>query len=395
MTSPTLSEVTGEFADDVRLHDDITGFAGQDPQTISEVFLTGATGFLGAFLLRELLAHGLTVHCLVRAPDCDTGLKRLTENLRTYELLDGLDLDAVRVVTGDVTQPRLGMPEETYTELAGRIGAIYHSAAKVNFLTIYKWLRRATVDATHEILRLACAAGATLHHVSTTAVFEPRADRSPRTEIDPTGPPQSLQLGYAKSKWVAEQLVLKAGRRGVPVTIHRPGQVWGDSRSGACQENDFVWRFIKGSLQAGLYPRRFRLSMNIVPVDYVSAAIVALSRNPRAIGGIFHQVSPDVLGPEEILRLLRSAGYELTEVSILKWMKAIAADVTNSMVPLMRVMAESEKVEMAEFSDVSTREFLVDAGLTSPDIDEAVFSTYVAYFVRQGVLPDPATVNGA
>ncbi|MBL1102103.1 thioester reductase domain-containing protein [Streptomyces coffeae] len=395
MTSPTLSKVTEEFADDIRLHEDITGFAPPDPHTVSDVFLTGATGFLGAFVLRQLLAHGLTVHCLVRAPGADAGRKRLEENLRRYELLDDLDLDAVRVLTGDVTRPRLGMPEEVYTELAGRIGAIYHSAAKVNFLTIYKWLRRATVDATHEILRLACAAGATLHHTSTTAVFEPTADQPPRGELDPTGPPQALQLGYAKSKWVAEQLVLKAGRRGVPVTIHRPGQMWGDSRSGACQENDFVWRFIRGSLQAGLYPRRFRLPMNIVPVDYVSAAIVALSRNPRALGRIFHQVSPDVLGPEEILRLLRSAGYELAEVSILKWMKAIAADVTNSMFPLMRVIAEWEKVEVAEFSDVATREFLIDAGLTSPDIDEEVFSTYVGYFVRHGILPDPATVTGA
>src|SRR5262245_25947980 len=241
MTSTIPTEVAEEFADDVVLADDITGFSAPDPQTVSEVFLTGATGFLGAFLLRDLLQRGLVVHCLVRGADNDAALARLKDNLSAYELLDDIDLDRVRVHTGDIARPRLGMPADVYTELAGRIGAIYHSAAKVNFLTIYKWLRKSTVAATHEILRFACAAEATLHHVSTTGVFEPAADRPPRGELDPTGPPEALSLGYTKSKWVAEQLVLEASRRGVPVTVHRPGQVWGDSRTGACQPNDFVW----------------------------------------------------------------------------------------------------------------------------------------------------------
>ncbi|MET7615514.1 thioester reductase domain-containing protein [Streptomyces sp. NPDC005408] len=388
MTSLTHSEVTEEFAEDVVLHEDITGFTAPDPHDVSEVFLTGATGFLGAFLLKELLARGLVVHCLVRAADAEAGLERLKKNLSTYEI-DDLDLDRVRVVRGDVTKPRLGMEESAYTELAGRIGAIYHSAAKVNFLTLYKWLRKSTVDGTHEILRLACAAKAALHHVSTTGVFEPKAALGPRRELDPTGPPETLSLGYTKSKWVAEQLVREAGRRGVPITIHRPGQVWGDTRTGACQPNDFVWRFIKGSIQAGLYPRKFRLDMNMVPVDYVSAAIVAISRDPASTGRAFHEVSPGSLDSNEILGLIRSSGYELKEVSIIKWMKAISADVNNSMYPLMAMIVDLEKVEVAEFADGDTREFLSGSGVQCPSIDEKVFAAYVAYFVRHDVLPDP------
>lgn len=389
MTSTILTDAAEEFGTDVVLADDITGFPAPDPQTVSEVFLTGATGFLGAFLLRDLLRQGLVVHCLVRGADAAAARARLEDNLRTYELLDGLDLDRVRVHTGDVTRPRLGMSQEAYTELAGRIGAVYHSAAKVNFLTIYKWLRKATVEATHEILRFACAAGAPLHHVSTTGVFHAGTDREPRGELDPTGPPEELSLGYTKSKWVAEQLVLEASRRGVPVTVHRPGQVWGDSRTGACQPNDFVWRFIKGSLQVGLYPRRFRLEMNMVPVDYVSAVIVTASRHPEGVGGVYHQVSPGTLDSERILQLLRGVGYDVQEVSILKWMKAVAADVTNSMAPLLSILVESEKVEVAEFSDEITRDLLKGSGVSCPPIDESVFSAYVAYFVRHGVLPDP------
>lgn len=389
MTSTTLTEAAEEFAEDVVLAEDITGFTAPDPKSVSEVFLTGATGFLGAFLLRELMARGLVVHCLVRGADAETGLERLRKNLRTYELLDELDLERVRVHTGDVAKPWLGMDEEAYGELAGRVGAIYHSAAKVNFLTVYKWLRKSTVDATHEILRFACAAGATLHHVSTTGLFQPSPDGSPRGELDRTGPPEELTLGYTKSKWVSEQLVWEASRRGVPLTIHRPGQVWGDSRSGACQPNDFVWRFMKGSIQAGVYPRRFRLRMNMVPVDYVSAAIVALSRQPEALGGAYHQVSPGVLDADALHGLLGRVGYELTQVSTLKWMKAIAADVNNSMLPLMSILVDTDKTEVAEFSDHVTSDRLKETGVTCPVIDEKVFAAYVDYFVRHEVLPAP------
>ncbi|MFI1399323.1 thioester reductase domain-containing protein [Streptomyces sp. NPDC020681] len=391
MTSLTHSEVTDDFAEDIKLADDITGFTAKakDPSTVSEVFLTGATGFLGAFLLKELLARGLVVHCLVRAADADAGLERLKATLGTYEIIDDVDLDRVRVVTGDVTKPRLGIAQEAYDGLAGRIDAVYHSAAKVNFLTLYRWLRKSTIDATHEILRLACAAKAPLHHVSSTGVFQPKAALGPQAETDPTGPPEELPLGYTKSKWVSEQLVAEAGRRGVPLTIHRPGQVWGDTVSGACQKNDFVWRFITGSVQAGLYPRKFRLEMNMVPVDYVSAAIVASSMNPESIGRAFHEVSPGTLDSEEILRLVRSVGYELKEVSILKWMKAVSADVNNSMFPLLRILMDQESGEVAVFADDATRAFLNGTGVGCPAIDEKVFAGYVSYFVRHGVLPDP------
>ncbi|MFI6344296.1 thioester reductase domain-containing protein [Streptomyces sp. NPDC050560] len=389
MASTKPTEVAEEFAADVVLADDVTGFPAPDPEGVSEVLLTGATGFLGAFLLRDLLRRGLVVHCLVRGAEPAAARQRLTENLRTLELLDGMDMDRVHVHTGDVTRPRLGLCEADHADLTERVGAVYHSAAKVNFLTLYKWLRKSVVAATHEVLRFACAARATLHHVSTTGVFEPRTDRPPRAELDPTGPPEALSLGYTKSKWVAEQLVIEAARRGVPVTIHRPGQVWGDSGTGACQPNDFVWRFVKGALQVGQYPRRFRLEMNMVPVDYVSAAIVAASRHPEGTGGIYHQVSPRTLKSEEILRLLRSVGYDLEEVSILKWMKAVAADVTNSMAPLLSILVESEKVEVAEFADRVTRDLLRDSGVDCPDIDEKVFGGYVDYFVRHGILPAP------
>ncbi|MYR57283.1 hypothetical protein GTY54_13945, partial [Streptomyces sp. SID625] len=72
MSSTIPMEISEEFAADVVLADDITGYTAPQPGAVTEVFLTGATGFLGAFLLRDLLRQGLVVHCLVRGADTGT-----------------------------------------------------------------------------------------------------------------------------------------------------------------------------------------------------------------------------------------------------------------------------------------------------------------------------------
>lgn len=395
MTSPDIEGDARQLAEDSVLAPDIEGFTPRTaPSAARTVLLTGATGYLGGFLLRELTAAGLIVYCLVRADSEAAGAERLRANLDSFDLADQVPTTRVRIVTGDITLPRFGLTEDAYAELAGRVDAVYHAAAKVNFLTPYKWLRKSTVAGIHEVLRFACAATAPLHHVSTTGVFSGQTgDNSVRAEHDPTGPAENMPLGYTKSKWVAEQLIAQARERGVPVTVHRPSQVWGDSRSGACQRNDFVWRFIVGSIQAGVYPRKFRLKMNLVPVDYVCAAIVAITRQDAALGGIYHEIGPAAIDSVVIRDFIRNAGYDLDEVSIIRWLKAISADITNVMFPLIRTTMLMEQEEQPPFSDARTREFLRGTDVTCPAIDDALFAAYTGYFVRRGFL-SPAQRSG-
>ncbi|MFE3194140.1 thioester reductase domain-containing protein [Nocardia sp. NPDC059240] len=397
MTSLEIEGDATQLAQDSVLAADVQGFT---PRTTAgqakAVLLTGATGFLGVFLLRELLAADLTVYCLVRADSEEAGRDRLRANLETYDLTDQIAMERIEIVPGDITLPRFGLAEDDYQVLSGQVDAVYHTAAKVNFLTPYKWLRKSTVSGIHEVLRFAGASRAALHHISTTGVFSGQTgdNTTPRGEHHVTGPAVGMPLGYTKSKWVAEQLLAQARDRGVPVTVHRPTQVWGDSRSGACQRNDFVWRFVIGSIQAGVYPRNFRLKMNLVPVDYVCAAVVAVSRQDAAVGGIFHQIGPAAIDSVAIRDFIAAAGYDLKEVSVIKWLKAISADVSNAMFPLIRTTMLMEQEEQPPFSDEITRGFLGGTGpdgtdVTCPAIDAALFATYAEFFVRRGFLPAP------
>src|SRR4029079_4008612 len=99
------------------------------------VLLTGGTGFLGAFLLLELLEQTQArISCLVRAADATAGMTRLRQNLAPYGLSHA-DFDArVVPVLGDLEQPGLGMPSADLARLADEIDAIYHNGARVNFV---------------------------------------------------------------------------------------------------------------------------------------------------------------------------------------------------------------------------------------------------------------------
>src|SRR4029453_521432 len=120
------------------------------------ILLTGATGFLGAFLLHELLEKTRAdIYCLVRCTDEEEGRARLLASLEGY--LPGIRQEVSRIipVPGDLSQSQLGLTTEEFQMLAGKVDAIYHSAAMVNWVYSYEQLKPSNVNGIREILKLA------------------------------------------------------------------------------------------------------------------------------------------------------------------------------------------------------------------------------------------------
>ena len=145
------------------------------------VFLTGATGFLGAFLLNDLLENtSAQIICLVRFKDpsdedIPSGVARLRRNLIDYGLWrDGI-MERIEVLPGNLERKRFGLSPTDFTALASRVQVIVHAAATVNLVYPYAALRGANVGGTREIIRLACVNGATIQYVSTNGVLPPSA----------------------------------------------------------------------------------------------------------------------------------------------------------------------------------------------------------------------------
>ena len=145
----------------------------QDASRPERVLLTGATGFLGAFLLSELLRRmRAEIYCLVRAPNVAEGERRIRGSLEAYALWDEDYSSRIVPVAGDLSEPLLGLGTERFNELAAEIDAVYHNGASVNWVYPYEALKPANVLGTQEMLRLASRHGTKpMHFVSTLGVF--------------------------------------------------------------------------------------------------------------------------------------------------------------------------------------------------------------------------------
>jgi len=320
----TVSAPAIAWADECRLDPAIVPAKPLGPVTspVREVLLTGATGFLGTFLLDELLRQTESrIWCLVRAPDEPAAWNRLRPRLEWI----GRDAEQLRPrlvpLPGDLTRSCLGMPAADFEALARRIDAVYHAGADVNYLYPYPALRPANVGGTREILRLACSGGGVpLHLISTIGVLPPRDAaaiewRADRLPVDPGPVPQD---GYSQSKWVAERLAEEAWRRGLPVRIYRPGRLTAHSRTGLGNPRDLLTLLVQLCDAVGAIPE-VDLWLDLTPVDYASQAIVRLAQAEGPWDQVYHVANPTPVAWSQVAQWARQEGYPWQTVPLADW----------------------------------------------------------------------------
>jgi thioester reductase-like protein len=361
------------------------------------VLLTGATGFVGAFLLDALLERtDAEVHCLVRAEDEQAGIARLRENMARYmPWREGGDR-RVKAVIGDLSRPKLGLSDERFEELADQIDAIYHNGAWVNFNRTYQQLRPTNVGGTQEILRLASTGPLTpISHVSSYAAWGlPEDGRSVIEEDDDIDEAGRLVLGYVQTKWATERLALLAKDRGVPVDVYRLGRVLGDSRSGACLTTHFTTRVIKGCIQMGLAPE-LDFDIEMTPVDYVAGALTHISTHKDDFGDTYHLVNNVKIPFQELIHFVQSHGWDVELVPTEKWWEVLqegyGGESEHELHSVMDVVEEFivGGEEAILYDDTKARSALEGTGIDCPPLDDRLLSLYFDYLVSSGYLPAP------
>ena len=395
--SPTLR---AELLADAVLPGDVTPTASSTPSTApGHVLLTGASGFLGAHLAAELLSSSdATLHCLVRCRDRESGAARVRETLERFELWRDEFAPRIAIVPGDLEAPRLGLSYEDFDRLAAGLDVIYHNGALVNFVTPYRRLRTANVSGTLEVLRLATRGRATpLHYVSTMDVLG--AGFMTSAEDDPNEEPNGLSHGYAQTKWVAERLVSAARKRGLPAAVYRPARIIGHARTGIWNTDDFACRAVRGSIELGVVPDVDPLD-NMSPVDYVSRAIVHISRRPGVFEHpVYHVVNPEYYLWQRLFDVIRRRGYTLGVVPYPEWRRRLAAAPDNALkplLPLFPVPVERTGAPEPPWADVPTvncgraRAALEGSGIVCPPIDDALWARYFDFFIKTGYLQPAA-----
>jgi nucleoside-diphosphate-sugar epimerase len=376
---------------------------------VSDVFLTGVTGFLGRYLAVRLLDRASVdrLVCLVRATDPDHGRARVLRSLgraapdRACALLGRID-----VVTGDLVADGLGLHPADRRRIAAGCRHFIHSAADVRFDQPLDDARSRNVQGTLRVLELARQVDGLerFDYVGTAFVAGRRTDLVREDELEHEA---GWKNTYEQSKYEAE-LALRTQAGGLPLTVFRPSIVVGESASGATTNFGMLywpiqlyakgwWRTVVG---------RPEVPVDFVPVDFVADAFDQLTRPGRPVGATYHLAAgPDGARRIEQLAALCQRWFDgpparhVDPSFFMRWVRPL--------VDLFllgrrgRVVREGGRFFVPYFSgnplfDVSTtRAALADSGLAIPDVED-YFDNLLDYCVRTdfGKRPEGAPTVG-
>jgi thioester reductase-like protein len=363
--------------------------------------LTGVTGFLGSFLLYELLQQSdWRIYCLVRCRNAEQGLERIRQSMETYLLWDPCFAARIVAVPGDLTKPRLGLAPDVYRKLAEEIDVIYHNGANVDLLQPYAPLRPSNVQGTQEVLSLACRGQRKqVHFISSLGVFDllRQAHRRVVREVDVPAELDSLRYGYEQTKAVAEHLVREAGVRGIPIVVYRPGLINACSATGAYTTQDMFSRLLKSWVDLQLAPNLDR-DVLITPVDYVSRAVVYLSRQTTSIGKTFHLSNSTPVRMSALADMVRASGYPLEIVAYDRWQAQMAKSareskdqVLSGIIPFLTEETSEDPMPLwpprnVQFDCRETFAALEGGSIACPPVDTGLVQSSLEYFRRTGFI---------
>ena len=399
-STPTEHMSIAQLQSEVLIEDSIQPKCTYKPSAVlpQNIFLTGATGFLGAFLLCELLQQTqANIYCLVRAENLIEANEKLRRVLSASHPNMQFASGRIIPVIGDLSKPQLGLSLQQLNHISQCCDVIYHGGANVNLLYPYAALHSTNVQGTHEILKLATMSSPKpVHYLSTLDVFESLAGTGVREFFEESNisKGEGIAGGYAQSKWVAEQMMRKAAARGLPVCIYRPGMVTGHSQSGYSNTSDILCRLIKSLSELQQAPS-LDLKIDMTPVDYVSKAIAAISLQPQSFGQTFHIVNPQPMPFSDITKTLNDCGCRVQTVDYPQWQENLKAQ-PNALSPLAAMIKEDSKDKKTclelwlggndRFDCSNAKSRLEELTIRCPTADEKLLTTYLTHFFERGFM---------
>ena len=366
------------------------------------IFLTGATGFIGAFLIAELLKQTKAdIYCLVRrVTNIEEARERIRQNLEFYQVWDESLSYRIIPVVGDLSNPRFGLDPQQFNALASQIDVIYHCGALVKWMRNYEDHKAINVLGTQEVLKLATQFKLKpVHFISTMEVLEVCFSSKVILEQDILEEKECHAYaygGYVQSKWVSEKLVRLAGLRGLPISIYRFNLTGGSSQTGIWNTSDlFLAKIIKGCIQLGI-AAEMDWTVDMTPVDYQVKAIAYLSRQKSSFGKTFHPLHPPVQW-SKIVKSINSFGYPVKLVSLEKWIAEFLTQAKsvedNALYKFLPGFSDPEAVnaffQKRQWNCQKTLEALKGTDIICPPVDEKYISTILNYFIRSGFLEAP------
>jgi len=371
----------------------------------SAIFLTGATGFVGSQLLLDLLqSTSADIYCLVRSTDDSEGLARLQNTFSRFSLSwPSTEAHRIKVVTGDLTQPKFGVNGAVYAGLVEKIEVIYHSGSSVSYIEPYPVIKKANIDGLKNILSFAVANRVKpLILLSSMGVFSWGRPFTGKTwmhetdNIDANIRAVSKDLGYIRSKWVMEKIMQQAIEKGLPVINFRLGFAVCNGKTGATSMSQWWGALVRACVEIGAFPLVMGLKDELTTVDYMTKTIVHISRNPTAVGKNFH-LSPlpenNISLTDFFARMNEYYHFNLKGLPYLEWLDLWKNNSSNPLFALLSLFTDDvhngrSLVECYEqtyyYTRNNTADYLQGTDITPPVFDKQTMTPYLRFM---GILP--------
>ncbi|KAJ5143294.1 uncharacterized protein N7515_002081 [Penicillium bovifimosum] len=318
------------------------------------VFLTGATGFLGAHILQQLLCmpEVKQVACLARGQSGVSASARIQRNLEKYKLWDSCSekTEKIIVLEGDLADPTLGLGERQFNWLANWASVIFHVGARVNWCEPYEAHYGSNILGMSHIIRAATLGRRKpLHYVSSIDVWTATGfiNNAERVDADEPLMPHinaaPYDTGYSISQVVAEELLQRARGRGLPTAIYRPGFIVGHSEHAIANANDYFSRLVMGCIQIGYFPDLPTQYLEYITVDYVTSAILHISSDLNNLGRAYHVVPPDrreSISYGQLHQMLQDLGYQVEKIDYFDWVDKVRESPGNPLEAMMPLLEE-------------------------------------------------------
>ncbi|PFV28060.1 non-ribosomal peptide synthetase [Bacillus thuringiensis] len=343
------------------------------------VFLTGATGYLGAHILERLLQLSTTtIYCLVRKNEDQVIGAKLNERMEFYfgkEILQKLK-ERVELIEGDLSLMNLGLDSKQLDHLKNRIESIIHCGGEVRHYGEREHFQKVNVQSTKYLLELAKNTNARFHYISTLSVvgqaesdpkefefFESNFDRG-----------QNLDNLYLESKFQGEKMVREAMERGVRATIYRVGNLVGNSKTGKFQYNineNAFYRLLKGICLSSIAPD-VNTYVDLTPVDYGSLAITELSYKANTVNKTMHICNPNQLKWDQFINSLQAFGYDILLMKQEKYIEKffntnLTTDEQKALELIMPLLESVEELSVAIPSCLYTQRYLKNIHCLEPN----------------------------
>lgn len=335
----------GEQPDEDRSHSDSQGYdlvqearaadgilPGSPRQSIwpagqGKVFLSGAQGFINAWLLARLLDEpDLQVYCLAPGATRVEAYHHLADHLGRFGLWNASRAARLVAVAGQLEAPCFGLLPAQWQQLAQEMDVLFHTGVIINFVAPYTQLRHSNALATAEMLKLASTHHSKpLHFIGSLGVFDhsqATENSPPVREDDALDHWQGLPNGYLQARWVSDTMIRRAIQRGLPCSVIRLTTVCGDQVHHHPNPEDMAWQLLRLGMTVKAIPDSARL-LDLVPVDQAVNAVVTLAKDSLTLGQAWHISNPRRWRWAEVGQALLQHGYHLPVMSGKDWVRHV------------------------------------------------------------------------